>query len=44
VVFEGAFLLARTTGEPAHMRRQLAVLGRLVETLLTEGSPGTIGA
>lgn len=34
VTFEGAFLLARTTGEPSQMRRQLAVLRRLLESLL----------
>lgn len=34
VTFEGAFLLARTTGDPGDMRRQLGVLRRLVEGLL----------
>ncbi|HWJ08131.1 MAG TPA: helix-turn-helix domain-containing protein [Nocardioides sp.] len=34
VTFEGAFLLARSTGEPEHLRRQLAVLRSLVESLL----------
>ncbi len=34
VTFEGSFLLARSTGDPAHMRRQLAVLRRLVAALL----------
>ncbi len=34
VTFEGAFLLARSTGDPSHMRRQLGVLRRLVEGLL----------
>lgn len=35
VTFEGAFLLARTTGDPGQLRRQLAVLRSLVESLLT---------
>lgn len=34
VTFEGAFLLARGTGDAGHMRRQLAVLRRLVGTML----------
>lgn len=34
VTFEGAFLLARTTGDPGQMRRQLAITRRLVESLL----------
>lgn len=34
VTFEGAFLLARTTGRPEQLRRQLAVLRALVESLL----------
>lgn len=34
VTFEGAFLLARTTGDPGQMKRQLAVLRALVESLL----------
>jgi len=34
VTFEGAFLLARTTGEPTQMKRQLAVLRALVESVL----------
>ena len=34
VTFEGAFLLARTTGDPDHMRRQLATLRTLVSALL----------
>jgi TetR/AcrR family transcriptional repressor of nem operon len=34
VTFEGAFLLARTTGDPGDMRRQLGVLRRLVASLL----------
>ena len=34
VTFEGAYLLARTTGEPGDLRRQLAVLRHLVESLL----------
>lgn len=35
VTFEGAFLLARTTGDPGQMRRQLGVLRRLVEAVLS---------
>lgn len=38
VTFEGAFLLARTTGDPAQMRRQLAVLRGLVAALLRSAS------
>ncbi len=34
VTFEGAFLLARSTGEPEHMRAQLRVLRQLVAGLL----------
>jgi TetR/AcrR family transcriptional repressor of nem operon len=34
VTFEGAFLLARSTGDPGHMRRQLRVLRRLVAAVL----------
>jgi TetR/AcrR family transcriptional repressor of nem operon len=34
VTFEGAYLLARTTGDPGQLRRQLAVLRRLVEAVL----------
>ncbi len=34
VTFEGAFLLARTTGDATQMRRQLRVLRRLIEALL----------
>ncbi|WP_158282937.1 TetR/AcrR family transcriptional regulator [Nocardioides silvaticus] len=34
VTFEGAYLLARSTGDPGEMRRQLAVLRRLVEAVL----------
>lgn len=34
VTFEGAFLLARSTGEPAHMRTQLGVVRRLLESAL----------
>ncbi|MGA8255722.1 MAG: TetR/AcrR family transcriptional regulator [Nocardioides sp.] len=34
VTFEGAFLLARSLGDPSHMRRQLAVLRMLVASLL----------
>jgi TetR/AcrR family transcriptional repressor of nem operon len=40
VTFEGAFLLARTTGDPDHMHRQLAVLRRLVQALLADGQGG----
>lgn len=32
--FEGAFLLARSTGDPSHMRRQLGVLRQMVEVLV----------
>ncbi|MET1059496.1 MAG: TetR/AcrR family transcriptional regulator [Nocardioides sp.] len=35
VTFEGAFLLARSTGDPGHMRRQLATLRGLVAAFLT---------
>lgn len=34
VTTEGALLLARATGEPDHLRRQLALLRHLVESLL----------
>ena len=34
VTFEGSFLLARTTGDPGQMRRQLTVLRQLVESAL----------
>ena len=34
VTFEGAFLLCRSTGDPEHMRRQLATHRTLVEALL----------
>lgn len=34
VTFEGAFLLARTTGQAEQLRRQLSVLRALVESLL----------
>jgi TetR/AcrR family transcriptional repressor of nem operon len=34
VTFEGAYLLARTTGDPADLRRQLTVLRQLVASLL----------
>jgi len=33
VTFEGAFILCRSTGDPSHMRRQLGVLRRLLESL-----------
>lgn len=35
VTFEGAFLLCRSTGDPGHMRRQLATHRTLVQALLT---------
>jgi TetR/AcrR family transcriptional repressor of nem operon len=35
VTFEGAYLLARTTGEPDHMRRQLKTLRVLLTALLS---------
>lgn len=38
VTFEGAFLLARTTGQPGDMRRQLATLRLLLDALLTGGA------
>lgn len=34
VTFEGAFLLARTTGEPTQMRAQLRILRQLITSLL----------
>ncbi len=34
VTFEGAFLLARSTGDSGHMRAQLGVLRRLMQALL----------
>lgn len=34
VTFEGAFLLCRTTGDPSHMRRQLATYRLLLAALL----------
>ncbi len=34
VTFEGAFLLSRSTGEPAHMRTQLGVVRLLLESAL----------
>ena len=34
VTFEGAFLLCRSTGDSTHMRSQLAVLRRLIESAL----------
>lgn len=34
VTFEGAFLLCRSTGDSAHMRRQLTILRQLLESLL----------
>ena len=43
VTFEGSFLLARTTGDPQHMRRQLAVLRRLVRALLDAQPDDTSG-
>ena len=38
VTFEGAYLLARTTGDASQMRRQLAVVRGLVESLLRRPS------
>jgi TetR/AcrR family transcriptional repressor of nem operon len=32
--FEGAFILARSTNDPGHMRAQLAVLRQLLTALL----------
>lgn len=37
VTFEGAFLLARTTGDPGMLRRQLSLLRTLVGSLLSPG-------
>ncbi|HEU5416747.1 MAG TPA: helix-turn-helix domain-containing protein [Streptosporangiaceae bacterium] len=34
VTFEGAFILARSTGYPGHMRAQLSVLRQLLQSLL----------
>lgn len=34
VTFEGAFLLCRSTGEPAHMRAQLGALRRMLGAML----------
>jgi TetR/AcrR family transcriptional regulator, transcriptional repressor for nem operon len=34
VTFEGAFILARSSDDPVHMRRQLTVLRQLLESLL----------
>jgi TetR/AcrR family transcriptional repressor of nem operon len=39
VTFEGAFLLARSTGDPDHMRRQLRTLRQLLTAALAEGAP-----
>lgn len=36
VTFEGAFILCRSTGDPDHMRRQLAALRVLVEALVAQ--------
>jgi TetR/AcrR family transcriptional repressor of nem operon len=42
VTFEGAFLLCRSTGDPSHMRAQLATYRTLVAALLTaEGGATT---
>ncbi len=38
VTFEGAFLLCRSTGDAAHMRRQLTVMRQLIESLLTSAA------
>lgn len=38
-VFEGSFILARATGDPGHVRAQLAHLRRYLELLLTEDPP-----
>jgi TetR/AcrR family transcriptional repressor of nem operon len=35
VTFEGAFLLARSTGDSGHMRAQLTILRQLIEALLS---------
>jgi TetR/AcrR family transcriptional repressor of nem operon len=38
VTFEGAFLLARSTGDSGHMRAQLRILRQLIEALLSDRS------
>ncbi len=38
VTFEGAFILCRSTGDPSHMRAQLAVLRQLLEALFSAGA------
>jgi TetR/AcrR family transcriptional repressor of nem operon len=38
VTFEGAFLLARSTGDSGHMRAQLTVLRQLIQALLSDRS------
>lgn len=42
VTFEGAFLLARSTGEPALMRAQLRVLRQLLERVLGVVQPARV--
>jgi TetR/AcrR family transcriptional regulator, transcriptional repressor for nem operon len=39
VTFEGAFLLCRSTNDPAHMRAQLTILRQLLEALLARVEP-----
>ena len=43
VTFEGAFLLARSTGESFHMRSQLRTLRQLVAAALALTGPVTVG-
>ena len=38
VTFEGAFLLARATGDPSHMRRQLRTLRELLTAALAQSA------
>jgi TetR/AcrR family transcriptional repressor of nem operon len=40
VTFEGAFLLARSTGDTGHMRAQLTILRQMIEGLLSGRSKG----
>ena len=39
VTFEGSFILCRATGDSSHLRRQLAIMRQLLESLLAR-SPG----
>ena len=42
VTFEGAFILARTTGDGSHMRKQLAVLRQHLELLFDLSGPEAV--